>query len=287
MANKDNFKSNIQELSREYKKFTVSRVFDTMENPLLEMEIPADLYDNNEKVNIELNLYSLADNSLVYSDVIRDAQTNDAITVQTYQYKDLTVRKLVFIDFSKVSNTFIPSGRFSVTLNFFIDELGSSEDKLLTIKRISPSRKEVEFTFDSSRRQEVENFVSYRLPKEIIFDILAQICNQPNSAELEIPVLNNTTNSGSISAQFSVTMNQTIQKYEFDVDKNNNNYLSVYTIAQNILDKVYTNVSTVLTREIANGRTWFYSQYLLKLVHDEVRALYADEQKKQYRFALI
>lgn len=287
MPNQDNFKSNIRELSNEFKKFSVSRVFDTMENPLLEMEIPADLYIDNEKVNVEINLYSLADNSLVYSDVIRDAQTNDAIIVQTYQYEDLTFRKLLFIDFSKVSNTFIPSGRFSVTLNFFIDELGSTDDKLLSIKRISPSRKEVEFTFDTSRRKEVEDFVSYRLPKEIIFDILAQICNQDGSELLEIPVLNNTTNEATISAQFSPTINQTIRKYEFDVSKNSSNNLGVYDIAQNILNKVYTNVSEVLKTEIAGGKTWFYSDYLLKLIHDDVRLLYAEEQKKQYRFALI
>lgn len=287
MPNQDNFKSNIQEISNELKKFSVSRVFDSMENPLLEMEIPADLYTNNEKVNIEINLYSLADNSLVYSDVIRDAQENDAITVQTYEYNDFTFRKLLFIDFSKVSNTFIPSGRFSVTLNFFIDELGSTDDKLLSIKKISPSRKEVEFTFDKSRKKEVEDFISYRLPKEIIFDILAQICNQDGSELLNLPVLNNTTDEAAISAQFSRTINENIRKYEFDKDNGGNSKLSVYTVAQNILNTAYTNVSGMLNEEIKDGKTWFYSEYLLKLVHDEIRALYVEEQKKQYRFTLI
>lgn len=288
MANKDNFKTNIQEISSELKKFSVSRVFDDMQNPLLEVEIPPIWYTRNEKINIELNLYSLADNSLVYSDIIRDAQEQDAIEIQTYQYPDLSLRKLLFIDFSKVPNIFIPPGRFSVTLNFFIDELGSRDERLLSIKRISPSRKEVEFTFPADKKEEVENFISYRIPKEIVIGILQQLCNQPNSKSLQIPVLNNTIDSAAINANLPVDIVAEINKANFDENQNDTTKgLSVYSVAQNILNIVYPRMLQTINTQIQNGTTVFYSQDLLDLMRDTIGVVYEEERKKIYRFELI
>ena len=137
MANQENYKSNLETLSQQYNKYTVSRVVATTKDNLLEMEVPANFPEKITKANIEINLYSLADNSLIYSDFISNAITG-AVTVQRLQYFDGT-RNLLFIDFSKLSDLIVPIGQYSVSLNFFQDEIGSYDNRSLSISTISPS----------------------------------------------------------------------------------------------------------------------------------------------------
>ena len=69
MANQENYKSNLQTLSEQYNKYTVSRIVATTKDNLLEMEVPADFPQRITKANIEINLYSLSDNSLIVHSV--------------------------------------------------------------------------------------------------------------------------------------------------------------------------------------------------------------------------
>ncbi len=115
MANQKNFKTNINQVLQQYSKYTVSRVIGNKADDLLDMEVPADFSEALLENNIEINVYSLADNSLIFSDFIpnnsqanylvadvmirispTEAWTNDLVSVQIYTdagkvYVDLDV----------------------------------------------------------------------------------------------------------------------------------------------------------------------------------------------------
>ena len=102
MAEQQNYQSNIQELSDSYTKYTVSRIIANKKDDLLDMEVPSDFSEALLQNNVEVNLYSLADNSLIFSDVVRNV--SGSIFTETLQYNDNSLRKLLYIDFAKVPN---------------------------------------------------------------------------------------------------------------------------------------------------------------------------------------
>ena len=116
MANQLNYQSNIQQLADSYTRYTVSRIIANKKDDLLDMEVPADFSDALLENNIEVNLYSIADNSLIFSDVVKNI--SGSIFTETLQYQDNSSRKLLYIDFAKVPELNLPSGQYSVTLIF-------------------------------------------------------------------------------------------------------------------------------------------------------------------------
>jgi len=117
MAEQQNYQSNLQELSDAYTRYTVSRIIANKKDDLLDMEVPADFSEALLQNNVEINLYSLSDNSIIFSDVVRNV--SGSIFTETLQYNDNSLRKLLYIDFAKVPGLDLPSGQYSVTLNFF------------------------------------------------------------------------------------------------------------------------------------------------------------------------
>jgi len=86
MANQTNYQSNIQELSNSYTRYLVSRTIANTKDDLLDMEVPADFSEALLQNTVEVNLYSLADNSLIFSDVVKNV--SGSIYVETLQYED-------------------------------------------------------------------------------------------------------------------------------------------------------------------------------------------------------
>ena len=119
MANQQNYESNLADLSGQYTKYLVSRVIANKSDDLLDLEVPADFPLENLANNVEINLYSLADNSLIFSDVIKIA--SGSIFTKKLQYSNNSHRTLLFIDFSKIDTLDVPIGQYTVTLNFFED----------------------------------------------------------------------------------------------------------------------------------------------------------------------
>ena len=74
MANQQNYKSNTQQLSDSYTRYTVSRIIANKNDDLLDMEVPADFSEALIQNNVEVSLYSLADNSLIFSDVVKNVR---------------------------------------------------------------------------------------------------------------------------------------------------------------------------------------------------------------------
>jgi hypothetical protein len=291
MANQTNYQSNIQELSNSYTRYLVSRTIANTKNDLLDVQVPADFSDALLENNVEINLYSLADNSLIFSDIVRNI--SGSIYVETLQYQDNSSRKLLYIDFAKVQGLQLPSGQYGVTLNFFSDEIGSYNDRVLKVNRISTSRTEVELKLtDLEQQQKLEDFSTPALPATIIVDVLKQIFNQSGSNEIVLPTSPVKIDSASLYQNFGSGSGEKLVQYGFDVDDGSR--IGINTIAQNVLDEAYPiALKTVNDMITLSGSTRFTETELSQYVVDAIDVAYdtalADEAKnpQNYRFDLI
>jgi hypothetical protein len=287
-----NFKSNLS--SRYGGRYTVSRIIADMNDDLLSMEIPADFPLGFSNSNIEVHLYSLADNSLLFSFAVRNNKRN-AIVVEKIKYSDGSVRNLLYINFAKMDAVLveIPSGRFSATLNFFLDEIGSYDDKILKVSRISTSRTEVELALTNPNKQsQLEQFAIPRINLRYIQPVLLQIFNQSGSSDLNIPVSPAKIDSSSIYRNFTSGSGQQLVQYGFDID--NGNQIGINTIAQNVLDDAYPLALRAINTLIQeSGSTSFTESELTEIVVNAIDEAYdfalKDEQQnpQNYRFDLI
>lgn len=291
MANQRNYQSNIQELSNSYNRYLVSRVIANKRDDLLDMEMPADFSEALLQNNIEINLYSIADNSLIFSDVVRNV--SGSIFTKTLQYNDNSLRKLLYIDFAKVPDLNLPPGQYSVTLNFFADEIGAHDDRILKVNKISTSRTEVELKLtDSSQQLVLEQFATPLIPAEFIRPVLRQIFNQEGADELVLPTSPIKIDSSSLYQNFASGSGEKLVQYNFDED--NESQIGINTIMQNVLDDAYPiALETVEDMIFLSGSTDFTETELFEYVVDAIdiaydAALDDEEQNPQnYRFDLI
>lgn len=291
MPNTQNFKTNVASLSQVYTKYTVSRVIANKQDNLLDMEVPADFQQELLQNNIEINLYSLADNSLIFSDFIKNS---DAIRTETLQYNDNTSRNLLYIDFAKVvPNLQIPSGQYSVTLNFFADEIGSYDNRILKVSKISTSRREVELKLTDIKQQNLlEQFAIPRIPAEYIEPVLIQIFNQEGANEVSPPTSPAKIDSASLYQNFGSGSGQLLIEYGFNVDDGERP--GINTVSQNVLNIAYPIAKqTVNDMIVLSGSTSFTETELSKYVVDAIDVAYDeilnDEARNpsKYRFDLI
>lgn len=296
MPNTQNFKSNIAELSSTYTKYTVSRIIANKSDDLLNMEMPAEFAEELLENNIEVNLYSVADNSLIFAGVIKNTPENTgAIYTENLQYSDGTSRKLLYINFAKLNEFLqLPSGQYSVTLNFFTNELGDYDNRILKVNRISTSRTEVELKLtDSSQQQKLEQFAIPRIPVEYIKSTLRQIFNQEGADQIVLPMSSVKIDSSSLYQNFTSGSGQQLLQYNFDDDDQNGNP-GVNTITQNVLNIAYPiALKTIEDMIFLSGSTNFtetqLSQYVIDAIDIAYDAILQDEEKypSKYRFDLI
>lgn len=190
MSNTFNYETNVTRLKDSYNKFSVSRIISNPLDSLLETELPASL---PETFIVEITLYSLANNNVVFNTKV-DNQTDPTLfTVTTLQYPDGTLRRLVFIDFSKLPLSIeVPDGRFEVVLNFYVPEIGNATTSSLVLNKISPSRTEVEVKLAPQYRTPqsaslLTTFASPQINAQWALDVLRYICNQSQSLNPNIP----------------------------------------------------------------------------------------------------
>jgi hypothetical protein len=232
MANQQNFKSDIQTLSTQYIKYSVSRIFNNGKDNLLKMEVPV---PSSALLNtdVEINFYSLFDNSLVYSDVIPAARK--AISTEVFQYTDGTFKTLLFIDFTKLTDYGFPVGQYQLVLNFTENEIGSHIDQPLKVSNISPSGLEIELEYiNEPDIEELKNFASPQINKTWIYDAMKQIFNQPNNQQSNIPTITTPLDMSLVSTYMTSDMLSAINK--------NGITDTVTTSLQSVLDTAYQNV---------------------------------------------
>lgn len=298
MPNQENFASNIEQLSQQYPRYTVSRVIANKSNDLLDMEVASDFSENLLNNNVELNLYSLSDNSLIFADFIKPV--SGSIYTETLQYEDGSLRKLLYIDFVKATQTAVhsqvfelPAGQYSVTLNFFANEIGAYDNRILKVNRISTSRTEVELKLtDASQQHALEQFAIPRISIEYIRPALLQIFNQTGSNNLNVPMSSVKIDSSSLYQNFLSGSGEKLLQYNFDDDDGSR--IGINTITQNVLNIAYPiALKTVNDMISLSGSTSFTETELSDYVVNAIDIAYdsaLDDEKRNpqnYRFDLI
>lgn len=298
MPNQENFASNLNQLQQQYPRYTVSRVIANKSNDLLDMEVPSTFSENLLDNNVELNLYSLSDNSLIFADFIKPV--SGSIYTETLQYEDGSLRKLLYIDFVKVAQTAVhsqvfelPPGQYSVTLNFFANEIGAYDNRILKVNRISTSRTEVELKLtDASQQNILEQFAIPKISVEYVKPMLLQIFNQTGSSNLTVPMSSAKIDSSSLYQNFSSGSGEKLLQYNFDDDDGSR--IGINTIMQNVLNIAYPiALKTVDDMILLSGSTSFteteLSQYVVNAIDIAYDSALDDEKQnpQNYRFDLI
>lgn len=284
-----NFVSDIETLSSQYTKYTVSRVIANKSDDLLDMEVPADFPSNILQTNIEISLYSLADNSLIFSGTVRNI--NGALFSETLQYTDGTKRNFLYIDFTKFTDLKLPIGQYSATLNFFVDEIGSYDDRVLKVERISTSRNEVQLKLMSSSLQtKMQSFAEPQISNQYINDALLQIFNQAGSNDVSIPASDVKITTSSVleyldSGSALVNLNFT--------ETSPDGKIGINPLTQQILNEAYILTYNRVNQDINSGTSSFSSTRLYGYVTTSLKSVYdgilSDESlnPQKYRFDLI
>lgn len=285
------------ETSRFGPKYTVSRIIVDKQDNLLSMEMPANFPTEIQDNNIELHLYSLADNSLVYSTYIKNER--GVISIKRLQYEDNTLRSLLFIDLAKIPaiSVELPPGRFQATIHFLMNEFGSYDNRVLNVTRISNSRNEVELKLNSRNLEllgKLDEFAQPRIPKDYIFPTLVQIFNQEGADQLSLPMSSAKIDSSSIYQGFASGSGQKLVDYNFDDDSEDGSRPGINTITQNTLDIAYPLAVTAVEEAILKfNSSSFTETEILNIVVSSIDTAYDsildDEQKnpEKYRFDLI
>lgn len=264
MANQQNYSTNISGLVNPT-KFNVSRIIGDMRDNLLEIEVPANIkVDDYVNKFIELHVYSLADNQLIYSTVL-DNSISDILKINTITYDDGSSRNLLFIDFSKVSTFDFPIGRYSVTLNFFSKEIGSYDDRPLVVNKISPSRKEVELLPNPENIVTAYNFVLPSIRADWVNDAMKQIFNQENNQDSMIPTIPDSMSKDLLQQQLLTVLSNT--NVYIDMDE-------VFSIAQSILDMGYVKAKERVTERLTPDKKRFTAVELNDIVTFSIQEAY-------------
>jgi hypothetical protein len=165
MPNQINFRSDIT--TNTDPRFLASRIVRVPGELVLYEEIPASFaYDKDD--NIELHFYSIPSNQLILSTVVK--LSDDVIKSHLVEYTDKTYKNYVRLDFTKLfidKNLVLIPSDYRVVINFFSDEIGTYNNKILRLDVISDSRTEVQLSFNNTIDEPtiVEN---NRLAKEFI-----------------------------------------------------------------------------------------------------------------------
>ena len=147
MPNQANFRSNVT--TRTEPRFSASRIVSNPSEIILFEEVPASFaFDAQD--NVEMHFYTIPGNQLLLSTTI--TLSDAIIKSHIVSYGDNSYKNYIRIDFTKLfkdKNLILVPGDYRMVLNFFSDEIGSYTDRRLTIDTISPSRTEVQLTFNN------------------------------------------------------------------------------------------------------------------------------------------
>ena len=147
MPNQANFRSDIT--TQTEPRFAASRIVSNPNELILFEEVPASFaFDAHD--TLEVHFYTTPGNQLLLSTTI--TLSDQIIMSHIVSYSDNSYKNYIRIDFTKLfidKNLILVPGDYKLVLNFFSDEIGSYTDRRLTIDTISPSRTEVQLTFNN------------------------------------------------------------------------------------------------------------------------------------------
>jgi hypothetical protein len=147
MPNQNNFRSDITTVTAP--RFLASRVVRFPTETVLLEEVPASFGFDGED-NIEFHFYTVPGNVLLTSTLAK--VSDNIVKSHIVSYGDGTYKSYLQIDFTELfvlNNLVLIPGEYRVVMNFFSDEIGSYDDRRLSITTISPSRTEIELRFNN------------------------------------------------------------------------------------------------------------------------------------------
>ena len=239
----------------------VSRIIDNPQNTLLEVEMPPNIPQN---FVLELSFYSLTENYLM-SSVFLTSDDTDVVSVTTLRYVDTSIRRLLFIDFSKL-NTNIEEGRLQLVINFFIPEVGAFDESKFSLTKISPSRKEIEMTLipqciTIESIQELKTFASPQINSTWVLDALKYICNQTQSLNTNLPTVTASLSFNIIQSYLPISQSNKIN----GTDVSGEYTASIKQATQELLNNTYAFASQSI-RSMITTQARFTETMLIDIV---------------------
>ena len=282
MSNQYNYATDVANVNSGYTKYMASRVIDNPQNNLLELELPTSI---PETFVIELQFYSLLDNSLLSSVALKSDAT-DAISATTLRYSDTSIRTLLFIDFSKISVD-LEEGRLQLVVNFFIPEVGESGETKFAITNFSLSRTEVQVSLipdmvTDENLQELRTFASPQINSKWVIEALKYICNQSQSFNLDIPTTTASLSFDIIQAYLPVSESNKINNTEVSGEYT----ASIKRTTQEILNSTYTFASQSI-KEMMPVHTRFTDEMLINIVSSSLGKAVAARTFRNLDFIVV
>jgi hypothetical protein len=263
MANQNNFKTNIPRQT--VGRILASRVFTNNLDKLLELQVPAMV---PEEFYVEMSLYSLADNSLIYNTSFPSTETG-LFELVALKYDDLSIRRMLFIDFSKTTIPFVNiTGRYQLVVNFFAKEIGDITTQSLWVSDISPSRTELQLDIlpeykNNTRALELVNFASPQINKLWVTDAIKQVFNQSSGTASNIPTDKTQMTPDIVTSFLPKTVYQTIYNTSSQSETLSN---AVESTIQNLLNTAYGYATSSIDARISSGQQRFTQSDLVTIV---------------------
>jgi len=167
MPNQSNY---VEVIPTQAKAFSVSRIAESPNDTEVIIGRQPGEFGFNANDNIEMHFYDNSDR-LVGSVVV--PVSSGIISSRTIITPDNPKEEKIVIDMTRVQKELgllIPPGTYSVTLNFFSNEIGSFTDRKLTIQEVSPSRTELRLGFDqfsTTEQNELFEFTQPSVPRVV------------------------------------------------------------------------------------------------------------------------
>lgn len=174
MPNQNNFRTNI--ISQPEPRFSASRIVKNPSESILYEELPASFGFDKEDT-LELHFYTIPGNQLILSTTVR--LDENIVKSHIVAYDDNTYKNYLRIDFTKLfvdKNLVLIPGDYRLSINFFSDEIGSYDNRKLTVDVISPSRTELQVSFNDTTDQ-----VSVRDNFYLTDEFLQKSFNKPDA----------------------------------------------------------------------------------------------------------
>jgi len=148
MPNQENFRTNLSAVVDP--RYTASRIISVADDFILNEEVPASFAFDKDDV-IEVHFYTTIGNQRILSVTINP--TDEIIKSHIVVYEDNSYKNHIRIDFTKLfidKNLVLVPGDYRMVLNFFSGEIGTYENRKLTLDIISDSRTEVQLSFNDT-----------------------------------------------------------------------------------------------------------------------------------------
>lgn len=148
MPNQRNYRSDITTVTDN--RFSASRLVKLPSEPILLEEVPASFgFDTQD--SLEIHFYSIPDNKLILSTTV--TLNDNILKSHIVSYNDGSYKNHLRIDFSQLfidKDLILVPGDYRMVINFFSDEIGNYNDRILNVDRITESRTETQLSFNNT-----------------------------------------------------------------------------------------------------------------------------------------